>query len=96
MLRNNHKPGFRRKLTEGEIGMAKSILEDALNLLTIEVLYENYITDQTSGTFMTPDEHIYVPKDYRIVRDFSLGYREDIKAIFIHELVHVYQSRISA
>ena len=97
----NHESGgtqrkysARRSLTLGERAMAESVFGDALKLDSIEVRYENAIPFQQKETFVTPDGNVYVPKDFRLVRDFS---RPDLdvvlKSTFIHELTHVYQKQ---
>ena len=86
------RPANTRKLSEGERAMAMSVFGDALNLDAIEVRYKNAIPMQDASTFVTPNGHVYIPKYYRLVRDFSaVDLDMDLKATFIHELMHVYQ-----
>ncbi|MFC0139827.1 hypothetical protein ACFFJN_06980 [Erwinia mallotivora] len=63
-----------RRLTPGEIILAKSIFKNAINYSVVKIYKGSYFlfTMQNQDTAATPDDNIYfIPKHYR--RDFSLA-----------------------
>ena len=84
-------PDLRRPLTAGEIAMARSVFQDAIDYARVRVVRGSFLPFnlQDQNTAMTPRGSLYfMPAQYRI--DFS---REDAggKLFFIHEMVHVWQ-----
>jgi len=86
-------PGSERPLTPGECALARSIFGAALDPAPVRVRRRRFFPFQPVGTVMAPMGHIHFhPQngDYR--DDFStapLG----LQGLFIHELVHVWQSQ---
>lgn len=80
-----------RKLTSGEIKLAKSIYKNTLNYEVIKIYFGSFfpLDAQNEDTFVTPNGSIYImPKHYK--DDYSIesvSYRK----LFIHELAHVWQ-----
>lgn len=82
---------LRRPLTAGEIAMARSVFQDAIDYARVRVVRGSFLPFnlQDQNTAMTPRGSIYfMPAQYR--DDFS---REQAggKLFFIHEMVHVWQ-----
>lgn len=85
----NIAAGRARRLTAGEIAMARKYFKDSVDYGAIALKHGNYIIGQNERTAMTPNGNMYFPGAiYK--NDFSttgLGNR----AFFIHEMVHVWQ-----
>jgi len=86
-------PGSERPLTPGECALARSVFGAALDPAPVRVRRCRFFPFQPVGTVMAPMGHIHFhPQngDYR--DDFStapLG----LQGLFIHELVHVWQTQ---
>ena len=84
-----------RDLTPGEITLAKSIYRDSLKYENVKIHNYKYldlpfgIASQPDTTLMTPNGEIYAPPSVYSA-DFS-GESNDWKAIFLHEMCHVWQ-----
>lgn len=78
-----------RKLTDGEINLAKSVFGDAIDYDAVRVQNRKFFFLQSKHTSMAPDGHIYMAASLR-ADDYS---REDpvTQSIFIHEMAHVWQ-----
>lgn len=85
----------RRPLTAGEIAMAKVLFKDAIDYRRVKVVNGDFIPFgwQDKDTAITPNGHIYFPKDH-FQEDFSLAEPID-RHWFIHEMVHVWQFQMS-
>ncbi|GAA6166825.1 hypothetical protein [Sessilibacter corallicola] len=80
-----------RSLTPSEISLAKSIFSNSIDYTLVKIYDGKYMPFQPYASGMTPNGRIYVngiyKKDYGITKD-------EIKAFFIHEMVHVYQYQL--
>jgi len=79
-----------RKLTPGEIAMARLVYKDSLDYDSITVSDERFAPLQSPGTAMAPNGHLYMYGCYRA--DYSAGNLQH-KTLFIHEMGHVWQKQ---
>lgn len=88
-------PGHERALTSGEIEMAKLVFGSSVDYAKVKVHNHGYwmfLGLQQKETAVTPNGEMYFPKDiYR--EDFSLA-GLDFEALFVHEMVHVWQHQL--
>ncbi|MCL2894308.1 hypothetical protein [Brenneria tiliae] len=89
--KNNFRP-----MTAGEIRMVRSLYKNAINYSTVKVYNGDYLPFglQHSRVAMTPDGNMYYP-DALFREDFSFGDFID-KALFMHEIGHVWQHQMGA
>jgi len=86
-------PGSERPLTAGECALARSVFGGALDLAPVRVRRRRFFPFQPRGTVMAPMGHIHFHPgnpDYR--DDFSTA-SLGLQGLFIHELVHVWQTQ---
>lgn len=86
-------PGGERPLTPGECDLARGVFGEALDLVPIRIRRWRFFPFQPRGTVMAPMGHIHfhpANPDYR--DDFSTA-PLDLQGLFIHELVHVWQTQ---
>ncbi len=82
-----------RRLTPGEIAMARSVFGDCIDYVMPKIYDANYDTtrQQKDGEIITPDGNMYVPKTNSAYRDdYSEGTPAN-KSQFIHEMTHILQ-----
>ncbi|MDB2181681.1 type IV secretion protein Rhs [Citrobacter farmeri] len=88
-----------RRLTSGEISLARSVFEDMITYHKVWVHNDSYLSVKMQGarTAMTPDGEMYYP-DAVYSPDFSStptpGASETVAMashLFIHEMTHVWQ-----
>lgn len=86
-------PGGERSLTPGELALAGSVFGNAIDLALVRIRRWRWFPFQPRGTVMAPMGHIHFhPAGPHYRDDFStapLG----LQSLFIHELVHVWQSQ---
>jgi hypothetical protein len=86
-------PGGERPLTQGEFSLARMVFGNAIELAAVRIRRRRFFPLQPCGTVMAPMGHIHfhpAGQDYR--DDFAeapLG----LQGLFIHELVHVWQTQ---
>jgi|HubBroStandDraft_1064217.scaffolds.fasta_scaffold269241_2 hypothetical protein len=89
-----------RKLTEGEIKLAKSVFGDKINCDKVTVHHKRFIFFQPKDRLMTPNGNIYAApngtnysEDYATIAEPQYGAGELVysQAEFIHEMTHVWQ-----
>ncbi|AWV25441.1 MULTISPECIES: hypothetical protein [Citrobacter] len=87
---NNIKEGGLRRLTSGEVELAKSVFGSTLQYHKVWIHRDSYLPFnlQDSNTAMTPDGEIYFRNQYR--DDFSQTLSH-YQHLFIHEMSHVWQ-----
>lgn len=86
-------PGGERPLTPGECAMAQGVFGSSLDLAPVRIRRRRFFPFQPRGTVMAPMGHIHfhpASTDYR--DDFSTA-PLSLQGLFIHELVHVWQSQ---
>nr|WP_174506063.1 zinc protease [Acinetobacter sp. Marseille-Q1620] len=83
----------RRKLTSGEINLAKIMFKDAIDYSKVEIIRGGLLSIPTrTGNAMTPFGNIHLPNgDYDNSPDFSTDKKATNKIWFIHEMTHVWQ-----
>lgn len=88
-----------RRLTSGEISLARSVFEDTITYYKVWVHNDSYLSAKIQGarTAMTPNGEMYYPDDV-YSPDFSSaatpGPYETVAMashLFIHEMTHVWQ-----
>ncbi|WP_343055233.1 vgr related protein [Sphingomonas aerophila] len=85
--------GTRRKLTEGEKRLARSVYRDSINLDAVEVRRKKWAFFQPRHVAMAPSGHIHLHPDSPLwTEDFSHG-GLGTRGLFIHELCHVWQTQ---
>lgn len=86
-------PGGERPLTPGEQTLAHSVFGGALDLAPVRIRRRRFFPFQPRGTVMAPMGHLHFhPASPHYRDDFSeapLG----LQGLFIHELVHVWQTQ---
>lgn len=84
-----------RKLTSGEIELAREIYKDSIKYRQVKIHHGKYFFAQPAGSGMTPNGEIYVADDaehnnFLYKKDYSTQ-SVGLKAFFIHEMAHVWQ-----
>ncbi|WP_444900381.1 hypothetical protein ACJJIX_20765 [Microbulbifer sp. VAAC004] len=76
-----------RKLTEGEVSLAKTVFGDEIDMTKVRITNRNFPFSEDNVS-VTPSNTIWLGQNYR--GDFS---SEDLKMMghFIHEMGHVWQ-----
>ena len=85
--------GGERRLTEGEIALARSVFGDAIDYGKVTIRRRKFFPLQPRQTTMAPRGHLYFhPLGDVYSDDFSA--EPVLKAgLFIHELTHVWQTQ---
>lgn len=83
-----------RGLTPDETKLAQTVYKSAIDYTKVKVHKGKYFdlplgVSQPDNTFMTPNGEIYAPPNV-YSKDYSLE-SDDFKAVFIHEMCHVWQ-----
>ncbi|MER9133236.1 hypothetical protein [Mesorhizobium sp. M0768] len=82
-----------RKMTPGEIDMARRYYGDEIDYSKVDINKFSYFVGQPSYTYVTPNNGIYIGKDDPSYQDdysnptLSVGQRSQ----FMHELMHIFQ-----
>tara|TARA_R110002051_G_scaffold46820_1_gene93431 strand:- start:994 stop:1443 length:450 start_codon:yes stop_codon:yes gene_type:complete len=80
-----------RALTEAEIGLCMSIFGEAIDYDRVMVFNRKWWLFQNPRVTMAPDGNLWFhPKSNLFCDDFC-GSPRNIQALFIHEMVHVWQ-----
>jgi len=82
-----------RKLTAGEITLARLIFQGAINYDTVKIHYGKYAFFQGDDVVMAPNGEIYFPTLDTFCEDFSVESPRR-KQLFIHEMTHVWQYQL--
>lgn len=80
-----------RKLTAGEITLAKKIFKDSIDYSQVRIHNDKYAFFQPSFSGMTPAGEIYIADIYKNNYAAANSY---LKSFFIHEMVHVWQYQL--
>ena len=86
-------PGGERPLTEGEYALARTIFGQAIDLAPVRVRRRRFFPFQPRGTVMAPMGHIHFHPAGPDYRDDFAAAPLALQGLFIHELVHVWQSQ---
>lgn len=78
-----------RKLTSGEISLARQIYGDSIDYDKVRIYDEKHNPFQPDNTVVTPDGNIYYPESLAS-NDYSNGSSSQ-KGLFIHEMAHILQ-----
>lgn len=80
-----------RKLTEGEIKIAKIVFDNLINYDEVKIFNIPYLPWQPKNILMAPNGHLFVNKE-----NYSQDYSTEplpFQALLIHELTHILQSQ---
>ena len=82
-----------RKLTEGEIRLAKTVFGDAIDYSKVKIYHKSYLPfgAQPNNVAMAPNGNIYFDPNGTLYHDDFSTAGIDSQALFIHEMTHVYQ-----
>jgi len=86
-------PGGERPLTPGECALARSVFGNALDPAPVRVRRSRFFPFQPRGTVMAPMGHIHFHPGNADYRDDFSGAPLSLRGLFIHELVHVWQTQ---
>ena len=86
-------PGGERPLTRGECALACSVFGAALDPAPVRVRRRRFFPFQPVGTVMAPMGHIHFHPQNRDYRDDFSTAPLGLQGLFIHELVHVWQTQ---
>lgn len=78
-----------RKLTEGEIKIAKIVFDNLINYDEVKIFNIPYLPWQPNDILMAPNGHLFINK-----KNYSKDYSKhslSTQALFIHELTHILQ-----
>jgi hypothetical protein len=85
------RPGDSRRLTPGEIDLARSVFGDAIDYARVRIFRKKYFPLQPRKRTMAPNGNIYFhPRSLAYRADFSVA-EIYLKGLFIHEMTHVWQ-----
>ena len=88
--------GKRRPLTPGEMAMARALFKDAVDYTKVWVYHAGWwVFAGQQNTAVTPNGKMYFPESTALYRDdFSSTSDHRDKALFIHEMTHVWQHQL--
>lgn len=78
-----------RKLTEGEIQIAKKVFHDLINYDEVKVFNVPYVPWQPIDVFIAPNGNLFINKE-NFCEDYSKCSLV-LQGLFIHELTHILQ-----
>ncbi|MBX9886212.1 MAG: vgr related protein [Novosphingobium sp.] len=85
--------GGERALTPGERALAQGVFGGALDLAPVRIRRRRFFPLQPQGTVIAPMGHIHFHPASPLYRDDFSEAPLGLQALFIHELVHVWQTR---
>ena len=88
--------GKKRSLTPGEIAMAGTLFRDAIDYTKVKVHHSGWwVFAGIQNTAVTPNGEMYYPVSTGYYRDdFSATASDKDKALFMHEMTHVWQYQL--
>jgi len=88
--------GKKRALTAGEIAMARTVFKDSVDYTKVKVHHGGWwVFFGLQNTAVTPNGEMYFPESTELYRDdFSNPDRSRYKALFMHEMTHVWQYQL--
>lgn len=93
MIAHSVPPGGERPLTSGERDLASSVFASALDLAPVRIRRRRFFPFQPRGTVMAPMGHVHFHPASPHYRDDFADAPLGLQALFIHELVHVWQTQ---
>lgn len=82
-----------RSLTEGEIGLARSVFGDAIDYSQVKLVRGRWWPFQPRNVVMAPNGNIYFPRNGALwSADFAFE-TLPLQAFLIHEMTHVWQAQ---
>lgn len=82
-----------RTLTPGEIDLAKRVFKDSIDYGKVKIHNKKYLLFQPDESGMTPNGEMYLVGEQTYRDDYSAS-RASLRALFIHEMVHVWQYQL--
>jgi hypothetical protein len=86
------EPPKQRKVTQGEIDLARSVFGDRIDYDKVTIHDEKRIGAQPDDTTWTPDNNIYFPPNGAAYQNNFSNSSVESQAHFIHEMTHVLQN----
>ena len=80
-----------RALTSGEIALARTVFGDAINYAIAGIAHRKWAFFHPRAVVMAPRGTIHFHPSGTLYRDDFATAAIDLQALFIHELVHVWQ-----
>ena len=93
MIAGTLPPGGERALTPGEIGLAHGVFGAALDPDPVRIRRRRWFPFQPRGTVMAPMGHLHFHPACPHYRDDFSAAPLGLQALFVHELVHVWQTQ---
>jgi hypothetical protein len=85
--------GGERPLSRGEIALARSIFGDAIDYTPVRIRRRKWFPLQPHKTVMAPRGHLHFHPQSRAYCDDFSQQSLSLQGLFIHEMVHVWQSQ---
>jgi hypothetical protein len=82
---------IRRRLTEGEIALSRSMFGDAVDYAQVGIVRRKWAFFQPRETVMAPRGSLHFHPHGTLYRDDFAAAGLDDQGLFIHEMVHVWQ-----
>jgi hypothetical protein len=82
-----------RKLTDGEITLARPIFGDAINYGRVRIVRRRWWPFQTRNIVMAPNGNIHFHPESPLRSDDFGAERLFAQGLFIHEMTHVWQAQ---
>lgn len=88
--------GEKRALTTGEIAMARIVFKDSIDYSRVKIHHGGWwLFLGFQNTAVTPNGDMYFPKSTELYKDdFSTSGIGEDKALFMHEMTHVWQYQL--
>ena len=83
--------GESRKLTDGEVRLARSVFADTIDYDRVRIFRKKYFPLQPRRRTMAPNGNIYFHPRSSIYRDDFSAAETYLQGLFIHEMTHVWQ-----
>lgn len=85
--------GGARGLTDGEKALVRSVFGTAVDTSKVTIRRRRWFPLQPANTVMAPCGHIHFPVDHFLYCDDFTFASMTAKALFIHEMTHVWQAQ---
>lgn len=88
--------GEKRALTPGEIAMVRTVFKDSIDYSQVKIHHGGWwLFLGLQNTAVTPNGEMYYPRSTDLYKeDFSKPDNERFKALFMHEMTHVWQYQL--
>ncbi len=80
-----------RPLTSAEIALAMQVFQSSIDYAKVSIVKGKHFSFQGDDTAVTPDNRIFMPPSINLTDYAANSQSPERQALFIHELVHVWQ-----